>query len=66
MKLRPQLSILLMTGYAGTSVLNSWTELGYRTVNKPFSAADLDLAIRQSRVERPLTGNIVSLPSRRR
>jgi len=64
-KLRPRLFILFMTGYADTSVLSSWTELGYRTINKPFSAAQLDLAIRHTVRLRPQASNIVSLPRNR-
>jgi signal transduction histidine kinase/ActR/RegA family two-component response regulator len=48
MRLRPQLPVLFMTGYADTSVLQSWTLLGHRTLNKPFGATDLDLTIRQT------------------
>jgi CheY-like chemotaxis protein len=48
MRLRPHLPVLFMTGYADTSVLNSWTQLGHRTLNKPFGATDVDLAIRQT------------------
>jgi CheY-like chemotaxis protein len=48
MRLRPQLPVLFMTGYADTSVLQSWTQLGHRTLNKPFGVTDLDLAIRQT------------------
>ncbi len=64
-KLRPQLFILFMTGYADTSVLSSWTELGYRTLNKPFSSAELDLAIRHTVRSRSQAGNVVSLPRSR-
>ena len=64
-KLRPQLFILFITGYADISVLSSWTELGYHTVNKPFSAAQLDLAIRHTVRSRPQASNIVSLPRSR-
>lgn len=64
-KLRPQLAILFMTGYADTTVLNSWTELGFRTVAKPFSAADLDLAIRQTLQSQPQRERVVSLQRRR-
>jgi FixJ family two-component response regulator len=47
-RLRPHLPVLFTTGYADTAVLQSWMQLGYRTLNKPFSAADLELAIRQT------------------
>ncbi len=65
MKLRPQLLVLFMTGYADTSVLNSWTVSGFGTVKKPFSATELDLAIRQTIGSRPQTGEVVPLPRRR-
>jgi signal transduction histidine kinase/CheY-like chemotaxis protein len=61
LKLQPQLAILFMTGYADTRVLNSWTDLGYRTISKPFSATDLDLGIRQTMTSQPQTGNVVLL-----
>ncbi len=64
-KLKPGLSVLFMTGYADTDVLGSWTQAGYRTINKPFGAADLDLAIRQTVGARRSSGNVVALPRRR-
>jgi CheY-like chemotaxis protein len=64
-KLRPQLPILFMTGFADTGILNSWTGLGYHTINKPFSAAELDQAMRQTMTPRPQTGNIVPLTHNR-
>ena len=64
-KLRPQLGVLFMTGYADTTVLNSWIELGYHTLNKPFSAVELDAAIRHSMRALSPNGNILTLqPSR--
>jgi signal transduction histidine kinase/ActR/RegA family two-component response regulator len=57
-RLRPRLPVLFITGYADASVLNSWTQLGYRTLKKPFSAADLDRAIRQTV---SYSGNVVPL-----
>jgi signal transduction histidine kinase/ActR/RegA family two-component response regulator len=47
-RLRPHLPVLFTTGYADTGVLQSWMQLGYRTLNKPFSAADLERAVRQT------------------
>jgi signal transduction histidine kinase/ActR/RegA family two-component response regulator len=64
-KLRPGLPVLFVTGYADTGVLGSWTEAGYRTINKPFAAADLDLAIRQVAGARRPPANVVALPRRR-
>jgi CheY-like chemotaxis protein len=43
--LRPGIAVLFMTGYALASVLGAWIQAGYRTVKKPFTATDLDLAI---------------------
>ena len=62
MKLRPQLAVLFMTGYADTAILRSWTELGYRMLNKPFSIEDLDVAIRQTMSARAPAVNVVRLP----
>jgi signal transduction histidine kinase/ActR/RegA family two-component response regulator len=61
MKLRPQLPVLFMTGYADTTVLKSWTELGYRTLNKPFSSEELDVSIRQTIKARAPAANVVRL-----
>jgi signal transduction histidine kinase/CheY-like chemotaxis protein len=63
MKLRPQLPVLFMTGYADTTVLKSWTELGYRTLNKPFSSEELDVSIRETIRARAPAANIVRLVS---
>jgi CheY-like chemotaxis protein len=63
MKLRPQLPVLFMTGYADTAILQSWTELGYRMLNKPFSSEDLDVAIRQTMSARVPAANVVRLPT---
>jgi signal transduction histidine kinase/CheY-like chemotaxis protein len=65
LKRRPELAILFMTGYAENGVLSSWVELGYRTLNKPFSAAALDLAIRQSVPPRSPPNNVIPLPRAR-
>ena len=53
-----------MTGYADAAVLNSWTELGYRTVNKPVSTTDLDRAIRYTMRGRR-SGQVVAFPGAR-
>jgi CheY-like chemotaxis protein len=38
-KLRPDLPILFMTGYVENDALKRWSDLGYRTLNKPFQYA---------------------------
>jgi hypothetical protein len=43
--LRPELSVLLMTGYADAAARQSWTERGIRPVMKPFSIAELGEAL---------------------
>ncbi len=63
-KQRPQLSIIFITGYADAAVLGSWAASGYRTINKPFSAAELGAAITNVIATRPQSGNIVSLRRR--
>jgi hypothetical protein len=47
------------------SILSSWIELGYRTVNKPFSAVDLDVAARQTMKSRQEAGKVVPFARRR-
>jgi two-component system NtrC family sensor kinase len=47
-RIRPQLPVLFITGYADTSLLQSWTQLGCRTLNKPFTGNELDLAVRRT------------------
>jgi len=59
-KIRPGLPILFMTGYVETGVLRQWSDLGCRTLNKPFRSADLRAAIREA-VEPPSTTKIVPL-----
>ena len=41
----PDLSILFMTGYVDNDALSRWSELGVRTLNKPFQYADLAAAV---------------------
>jgi DNA-binding NtrC family response regulator len=60
-KLRPQLRILFITGYADTDVLSSWTDIGYRTLTKPFDSEQLGEALRQA-VKRPGRENVVAFP----
>ena len=43
--LRPELRVLLMTGYADAAARQSWTERGIRPVMKPFSIAELGEAL---------------------
>ena len=62
-KRQPHLAILFMSGYADTTLLNAWTESGYRALKKPFSAAELDSAIRQTIRARPPKGNVLSFPA---
>jgi hypothetical protein len=50
-----------MTGYADNAILKSWTELGYRMLNKPFSSEDLDVAIRQTMSARAPAATVVRL-----
>ncbi len=58
-KRHPGTAILFMTGYAEASVLGAWIKAGYRTIQKPFTVGDLDLAIK-STVYAP-TGRVVPL-----
>jgi signal transduction histidine kinase/ActR/RegA family two-component response regulator len=63
-KQRPQLSILFITGYADIEILSSWTSIGYRTLNKPFTSDELEAALRQIARSRAASGNVVTLPQR--
>jgi signal transduction histidine kinase/ActR/RegA family two-component response regulator len=47
-KLWPGAPILFVTGYVENDALRPWSELGYRTVQKPFSARDLAVAVEQA------------------
>ena len=47
-KLWPGAPILFVTGYVENDALRPWSDLGYRTVQKPFSARDLALAVEQA------------------
>jgi signal transduction histidine kinase/CheY-like chemotaxis protein len=44
-KLSPDLPILFMTGYVENDALKPWSELGYLTLSKPFTAAELTAAV---------------------
>lgn len=47
-KLWPQAPILFVTGYVENDALRPWSELGYATVRKPFTAGDLGAAIERA------------------
>ena len=63
-KLRPQLSVLFVTGYADVEVLSSWSGIGYGTLNKPFTTEELKAALQHVTRSRPDMGNVVALPPR--
>ncbi len=58
-KLRPDLSILFMTGYVDNDALKRWSELGYRTLNKPFQYAELAEAVHRACRSSAEASNIV-------
>ena len=60
-QLRPDLPILFMTGYVENDALKRWSELGCRTLNKPFQYAQLAEAIRQAARSPADTSNVVPL-----
>jgi CheY-like chemotaxis protein len=41
----PEAPVLFVTGYVENDVLRPWSDLGYGTVRKPFSAHDLAVAV---------------------
>jgi len=45
---RPELPVLIITGFAESEALRAWTECGWQTLNKPFAASDLAEAVRAS------------------
>ena len=47
-KLWPEAPILFVTGYVENDALRPWSDLGYRTVQKPFSAHDLAAAVERA------------------
>ena len=53
-KLRPQLSVLFVTGYADVEVLSSWSGIGYGTLNKPFTTEELKAALQHVTRSRPI------------
>ncbi len=40
--------ILFVTGYVENDALRPWSELGYQTMQKPFSAGDLATAVERA------------------
>jgi CheY-like chemotaxis protein len=60
-KLRPDLSILFMTGYVDNDALRRWSELGVRALNKPFQYVDLAEAVDQASRSSAETTNVVQL-----
>jgi signal transduction histidine kinase/ActR/RegA family two-component response regulator len=57
----PNLSILFMTGYVDNDALKRWSELGVRTLNKPFQYSDLASAVDQASRSSAKTSNVVQL-----
>jgi signal transduction histidine kinase len=53
-ELLPGLPILFLSGYADSEVLRSWSERGYRTLNKPFRSAELAAALRDALAVSPM------------
>jgi signal transduction histidine kinase len=47
-KVWPQAPILFVTGYVENDALRPWSEIGYGTVRKPFSALDLAKAVERA------------------
>jgi len=47
-KLWPDAPMLFVTGYVENDALRPWSDLGYRTVQKPFSTRDLAVAIERA------------------
>jgi CheY-like chemotaxis protein len=60
-KLHPDLSILFMTGYVDNDALKRWSELGFRTINKPFQYAELSEAVHQASRSSANKSNVVLL-----
>jgi CheY-like chemotaxis protein len=63
-KLRPDLPILFMTGYVNSDALKLWSDLGFRTLNKPFQCADLSATVNEASRLSGDTANIVPLRGR--
>jgi signal transduction histidine kinase len=47
-KLWPEAPILFVTGYVENDALRPWSALGYRTVQKPFTTAELAMAVERA------------------
>jgi signal transduction histidine kinase/ActR/RegA family two-component response regulator len=47
-KLWPEAPILFVTGYVENDALRPWSDLGYGTIQKPFSVRDLAVAIERA------------------
>jgi hypothetical protein len=45
---------VFLSGYADSEVLRSWSERGYRTLNKPFRSAELAAALRDALAVSPM------------
>jgi CheY-like chemotaxis protein len=64
-KIKPDVPILFMTGYAESGVLRHWSDIGYRILNKPFKSADLAAAICEAfEASSPRLSSAVSTPQR--
>jgi signal transduction histidine kinase/CheY-like chemotaxis protein len=61
--LRPALPILFMTGYVDADALQGWSTRGYRTLNKPFTAKELEAAV-QASIRHPPERNVMAFPDR--
>jgi len=47
-RLWPEAPILFVTGYVESDTLRPWSDLGYGTVRKPFTAHDLAAAVERA------------------
>ncbi len=63
-KLHPSLAILFMTGYVEHDALRAWLDRGYRMLNKPFTAKELEIAV-QSVAATVASANVVQLRTSR-
>ena len=59
--LRPDLSILFMTGYVESDALKQWSDLGFCMLNKPFQYAQLAEAVHRASGSSGKTSNVVPL-----
>jgi signal transduction histidine kinase/ActR/RegA family two-component response regulator len=51
----PEAPVLFVTGYVESDTLRPWSDLGYLTVRKPFTAHDLAIAVEQAMRRHPET-----------